>query len=89
MAKLLSEMTVAELKAEATKRGLTFSSKANKAALLALLQPVTPPYAGEVGAQSEVSTLHLHPDANNFGAAHDESEARKLQKRADNGYTGQ
>lgn len=50
---------------------------------------VTPPYAGEQGKQSEVSPLHLHPDANNFGAAHDESEARKLQKRAENGYTGQ
>lgn len=51
---------------------------------------ITPPYAGETGKQSEVpvTQLHQHPDANNFGASHDESEARKAQKRADNGYTG-
>lgn len=32
--------------------------------------------------------LHQHPDANNFGASHDESEERKRQKRAENGYSG-
>lgn len=97
--KTLSEMNVKELQAAAKKLKVQFNSKANKATLIALIEAVTaiasPASTSDVEEETtfapevtETVPLHQHTDANNFGAHHDESEARKLQKRSENGYTG-
>ena len=50
--------------------------------------PVEQPTEQTTAPVETETHLHQHPDANNFGASHDESEARKEAKRRDNGYSG-
>ena len=87
MPKSISKMNKAELLAYAKKQGVEIP--VNVITVPHLRQFLTQPSTTVLAEAAEVvSHLHHHPDANNFGASHNESEARKAQKRADNGYTG-